>query len=185
MSQHVKAGFLYTDSAEVREDGTNVTYREGWAFGYGSYTDVEYRGKVYKSANGPNINPKTIRHIVSAPNHIRAWRKAFYESIGGHNQELHIADDYELMVRTFLKTLMVRAPKLCYIQYSGNTAQQVRNRDIQRHVRSIRVHYDRAIHDRLLELGFDDFVWDEEHGCSDYRAPNPEMESPVNLMARV
>ena len=47
--QFAEAGFLYTDCAEIYEDGTNFTYREGWAFGYGSYTDVEYKGKLYKA----------------------------------------------------------------------------------------------------------------------------------------
>jgi glycosyltransferase involved in cell wall biosynthesis len=183
--QFPEAGFLYTDCAEIYENGASHTYREGWAFGYGSYTDVEYKGKLYKSANAPNINAKTIRHIVSTPNHIRAWRKSFYESIGGHNKELHVADDYEIIVRTFLKTRMIRVPKLCYIQYISNTAQQVRNKDIQRHVRSIRVHYDRMIHDRLLELGCEDFIWDEKKGCSNYNIFNPKVESHATLIAKV
>ena len=183
--QFPEAGFLYTDCAEILEDGTNFTYRDGWAFGYGSYTDVEYKGKLYKSGKGGNINAKTIRHIISAPNHIRAWRKSFYESIGGHNKELHVADDYEIMVRTFLKTRMVWVPKLCYLQYISNTAQQVRNKDIHRHVRSIRVHYDRMIHDRFLELGCEDFIWDEKNGWSDYNIPNPKVESHVTLIANL
>jgi O-antigen biosynthesis protein len=183
--QFPEAGFLYTDCAEIFEDGTNFTYRKGWAFGYGSYTDVEYKGKLYKSGNAPNMNAKTIRHIISMPNHIRAWRRSFYESIGGHNKELHVADDYEIMVRTFLRTRMVRVPKLCYIQYISNTAQRVRNKDIQRHVRSIRVHYDRVIHDRLLQLGCDDFIWDEKNGCSNYEIPNPGVESHATLIAHV
>jgi len=183
--QFPEAGFLYTDCAEVYEDGTNFTYRDGWAFGYGSYTDVEYKGKLYKSGSAGNINAKTIRHIISTPNHIRAWKKSFYESIGGHNKELHVADDYEIMVRTFLKTRMIRVPKLCYIQYISNTAQQVRNKDIHRHVRSIRVHYDRMIHDRLLELGREDFIWDEKNRCSDFNLPNPKLEPHVTLVANV
>jgi glycosyltransferase involved in cell wall biosynthesis len=181
-----EAGFLYTDCAEVYENGASHTYREGWAFGYGSYTDVEYKGKLYKSGSAGNINAKTIRHIVSTPNHIRAWRKSFYESIGGHNKELHVADDYEIMVRTFLNTRMVRVPKLCYLQYiSDNTVQRLRNEDIQRHVRSIRVHYDRMIHDRFLELGCEDFTWDEKKGCSDHNIPNPKVEPHVTLIANV
>jgi len=40
------AGFLYTDCAEIIEDGTNFTYRKGWGFGYGSYTDVESKGQT-------------------------------------------------------------------------------------------------------------------------------------------
>jgi hypothetical protein len=167
------------------EDGTSFTYRDGWAFGYGSYTDVEYHGRLYKSGSAGNINAKTIRHIVSTPNHIRAWRKAFYDSIGGHNRELPVADDYEIIVRTFLKTRMVRVPKLCYLQHIGNTAQQVRNKEIQRQVRSIRVHYDRMIHERLLELGCDDFAWDEKNACSDHTLPNPKVESHATLLANL
>ena len=183
--QFPEAGFVYTDCAEIFEDGRSYTYRDGWAFGYGSYADVEYKGRRYKSANACNINAKTIRHIISSPNHIRAWRKAFYGSIGGHNRELHVADDYEIIVRTFLKTRMVRVPKLCYLQYIGHTAQESRNGDIHRHVRSIRAHYDRRIHERLLELGCEDFAWSEEKGCSDYRLPNPGIESHATLTARV
>ena len=183
--QFAEAGFLYTDCAEIYEDGTNFTYRQGWAFGYGSYTDVEYKGKIYKSGSGGNINAKTIRHIISSPNHIRAWKKPFYESIGGHNKELHVADDYELIVRTFLRTRIVRVPKLCYLQYISNSAQEKRNKDIHRHVSAIRIHYDKPIHDRLLELGCEDFVWNEEKGCSDLSLPNPKKESHVTFMANV
>jgi hypothetical protein len=183
--QFPEAGFLYTDCAEIYENGTSHTYRKGWAFGYGSYSDVEYKGKLYKSGSAGNLNAKAIRHIVSSPNHIRAWRKSFYESIGGHNKELHVGDDYEIMVRTFLKTRMIRVPELCYIQYISNTAQQTRNKDIHRHVRSMRGHYDRMIHERLLELGCEDFVWDEESGCSNYNIPNPKVESHATLIANV
>jgi O-antigen biosynthesis protein len=183
--QFPEAGFLYSHCAEVLENGTNHAYRDGWAFGYGSYTDVEYRGKLYKAGSAGNINAKTIRHIVSCPNHVRAWRKSFYESTGGHNKELHVADDYELMVRSFLNTRIVRIPRLCYIQYLGNSAQKARNGDIHRHVRSIRNYYDEMIHERLLELGCEDFAWDETNGRSDYRLPNPEVESHATLIADV
>ncbi len=183
--QFPEAGFLYTDCAEIYGNGVSRTYREGWAFGYGSYADVEYRGKRYQSGNTGNINAKTIRHIVSAPNHIRAWRKPFYESIGGHNKELHVADDYEIVVRSFLKTRMIRVPKLCYLQHIGHSAQETRNRDIHRHVRAIRHHYDRMIHERLLDLGCEDFIWDDENGCSDFHIPNPTVESHAAWIADV
>jgi glycosyltransferase involved in cell wall biosynthesis len=183
--QFPEAEFLYTDCAEIHPNGTSHTYRKGWAFGYGSYIDVDYKGNLYKSGNAGNINAKTIRHIVSAPNHIRAWRKSFYESIGGHNKELHVADDYEIVVRTFLNTRMIRVPKLCYLQYIGDSAQAARNKDIQRHVKSITLHYDRVIHDRLLVLGCEDFVWDEMKGCSDFNIPNPKIERYAALIAHV
>jgi len=80
---------------------------------------------------------------------------------------------------------MVRVPKLCYLQVIGHTAQESRNGDIHRHVRSIRVHYDRMIHERLLELGCEDFAWVEAKGCSDYLLPNPGIESHATLIAGV
>ena len=89
------------------------------------------------------------------------------------------------MVRTFLKTRMIKVPRLCYLQYIGNTAQRERNQDIHRHVRSIRTHYEKMIHERFLELGCDDFAWDEKNACSDYRLPNPARESHATLIANV
>ena len=132
------AGFVYTDFAECLETGEPVQYGDGWGFGYGSYRREFYKNREYLVVNAPNINPKNIRHIVSAPNHIRAWRASLYREIGGHNHLIHVADDYELMVRTFLSTRMVRVPKMCYIQYrniDGNTHSD-RNKEIQRLVRS-------------------------------------------------
>jgi len=178
---HPEAGFVYTDGAECAEDGAPVTYGPGWGMGYGKYKDDVIGGIKYQSIISPNINPKTIRHIVAAPNHIRAWRKSFYDDIGGHRDLLHVADDYELMVRTFLRTRMVRINKTCYIQYrnsDGNTSLGVRNRDIQRLVRYIEMSNDEAIHKRFLELGVDDFVW-KEGETTFFRLqniPNPEVE---------
>ena len=181
--QFPEGGFLYTDCAEVYEDGNLVRYGEGWGFGYGSYRNEMYRGRNLLVTNAANINPKTIRHIVAAPNHIRAWRRSTYLEIGGHCRDVHVADDYEIMVRTFLKTRMIRVPRLGYIQYMNATGnvQRQRNQEIQRLVRMFRQAYDRKIHERFLELGVDDFVWDDENGRSDLEVENPEIESHCTL----
>ena len=101
---------------------------------------------------------------MAAPNHIRSWRATTYAEIGGHGDYIHVADDYELMVRTFLNTRMCRIPEMCYVQYRnygvGNTHQS-RNSEIQRLVRYFSTFYDKMIHERFLELGVDDFVWQE------------------------
>jgi O-antigen biosynthesis protein len=153
--------FVYSDCVEVFESGECINYGEGFSFGYGSYRDEEYNGIVYKAMNTSNINPKTIRHIVGVPNHFRAWDRKFYHQIGGHNRRLTIADDYELIVRTFLETKMLRIPKLLYIQYyhNNNTQNQTRA-DIQRRVRSIRDFYNERINKRFLELGVKDWAYD-------------------------
>jgi glycosyltransferase involved in cell wall biosynthesis len=168
---HPECGFVYTDFAECFEDGSPVTYGQNtglkppntdWGFGYGSYRFENYNGMKFAVVNAPNINAKTIRHIVAAPNHIRSWRKSTYVEIGGHNDLVHVADDYEIMVRTFLNTRMCRVPQLGYIQYrnfeGGNTHRHW-NKEIQRLVRHFSYLYDRNIHDRLLDLGVSDWVW--------------------------
>jgi glycosyltransferase involved in cell wall biosynthesis len=148
------AGFVYTDCAEINEDHTSLMYGEGFAMGYGSYRSETHLGREYQIAVTPNINPATIRHIVGVPNHIRAWRKDIYHAIGGHNRRLTIADDYELVIRTFLATKMVRIPMGCYLQfqYGGNT-QNAARADIQRRVRTISDFYNNQIKERFEELG--------------------------------
>ena len=113
------AGFVYTDCAEVFEDGRNAYYDQGYAFGFGSYRNEFYRGREYLVTNYPSINAKTVRHIVGMPNHIRAWRRAAYQAAGGHASAVHVADDFELCIRTFLTTRMVHVRRFGYIHTSA------------------------------------------------------------------
>jgi glycosyltransferase involved in cell wall biosynthesis len=179
------AGFFYTDCAEVFENGENATYGEGWGFGFGSYRVETLNGHDYMVTNYPDINAKTIRHIVGVPNHLRAWTREAYHASGGHNPEVHVCDDYELILRTFLTTRMVHIQRFGYIQYyntssSGNT-QQERNAEIQRLVKYFRHAYNDRIHERFVELGVDDFIW-REGGQLDWDTPNPVKTPIANLL---
>jgi glycosyltransferase involved in cell wall biosynthesis len=153
--------FVYSDFAEIDENHNSLTYGDSFSFNYGSYRDEEYNGRVYKTVNTSGINPKTIRHIVGVPNHFRAWERFFYHSIGGHNRRLSIADDYELIVRTFLHTKMVRIPKLLYLQfYHNSNTQNATRKDIQRRVRTISNFYNERIKNRFEELGVRDWAYE-------------------------
>jgi glycosyltransferase involved in cell wall biosynthesis len=157
-----EAGFAYSDCAEILDTGENATYPDGYAFGFGSYRYEDYRGHTYAVANYPSVNAKTTRHIVGMPNHARAWTREAYYAAGGHNPEVHVADDYELCIRTFLTTRMVHIKRLGYIQHistSGSNTQRVRNKEIQRLVRYFAYQYDQQIHERFEELEVDDYIW--------------------------
>lgn len=149
-------GFVYSDCVEY--DVVNkysLTYPDGFAFGFESHYD--YLG--YKPYTVAPINPLTIRHIVSIPNHVRAWRSVIYRMIGGHNRLMRICDDYELIVRTFLHTKFMYIPKMLYIQrYDGNNSQnQSDNRaDIQYRVNEIVSFYNPHITLRFEQLGIED-----------------------------
>lgn len=126
-------GFVYSDWCELLPDGTSGRYPKGWAFGYGSDYWSDEHGVWVMSA--PELNATTLGHIVSAPNHVRAWRASVYREVGGHDPSLAIADDYDLCVRTALATRCVHIPRMLYRQHiSPTTAQRVRNAAIQSEV---------------------------------------------------
>jgi glycosyltransferase involved in cell wall biosynthesis len=176
------AGFAYTDCAEViGDEHENASYPDGWGFGYGSYRSEFWRGRDYLVSNYPDINSKTIRHIVGVPNHARAWKADFYKSIGGHNRNLFVADDYELLVRTWLSTAMVHIQRFGYIQYHHeNNTQKKRNAEIQNLVALIHQSYEENIHQRFLELGILDFIWND--GMLDWSIVNPEENLAANYI---
>ena len=158
-NHYPQCGFFYTNCREVDEAGNTLKYPEGFAFGYGKYNEEGDSICV-------GINPKTIRHIVGVPNHIRAWRRDTYQRIGGHSRRLTIADDYELIVRTFLNTKFCHIDALGYIQYiynneSGQNTHDATRGDIQRRVRSIANHYNHDIAQRFYQLGVRDWAYKE------------------------
>lgn len=179
------AGFAYTDCAEVFEDGVSHVYGDTFAFGYGSYREEQYRGLAYLVANYPSLNSKTVRHIVGMPNHARAWRREAYEAIGGYGSEIHVADDYEICLRTFLATRMIHVQRFGYKQYlsrDGANTQHRRNKEIQHLVRVFEQRYEEEIHARFVALGVDDFLW--SNGQLNWSAPNPEQTPFANYVWR-
>jgi glycosyltransferase involved in cell wall biosynthesis len=173
------AGFMYSDVCELYDDGEMKTYDHDYSgnwyarpdnyfdFGYAGHSYVVADDKTYINHHYPDINPLTIRFNISMPNHVRVWKKEVYDQIGGHNINTPIADDYELIVRTFLNTEMVHVKKMLYLQWNNrNSAVDNNSVDINRRSRLIRDHYDFQIHQRILELGKHDWNWDDSVGHS-------------------
>ena len=142
-------GFVYSDWTEILPDGQSGKYPDGWAFGFGEhYWDENLQLWGSRVAE---INATTLGHIVSAPNHVRAWRASVYRELGGHNPQLEIADDYELVVRTSLVTEFAHIPKVIYKQHvGGHTAQRQQNDKIQQYVAAISEKYKQDIEEKYL-----------------------------------
>jgi glycosyltransferase involved in cell wall biosynthesis len=132
-------GFVWSDCCELLPDGNSGRYPEGWAWGYGTdYWDDQHGVWAMRVP----MNRTTLSHIVSVPNHVRAWRTSVYHAVGGHNPNLVIADDYELIVRTALQTRCHHVPKMLYKQHIGShTAQRERNALIQQLVPMIHAQF--------------------------------------------
>ena len=93
---------------------------------------------------------------------LKDFRIKFYHSVGGHNKTTPVADDLEIIIRSFLYTKIIHVKKCLYLQYNNRNSTVDNNAtDINRRARLIRDFYDKAIHNRILELGFKDWNWDE------------------------
>lgn len=173
------AGFLYSDVCEMYEDGEMKTYDHDWSgnwyarhdnyfdFGYAGHTWVNVDKKDILAHWYPDINPLSIRFNISMPDHVRMWERNLYNQIGGHNKNTPVADDLEILIRTFLNTRMIHVKKVLYFQYNNRNSTVDNNAtDINRRARLIRDYYDLAIHNRIQELGFHDWNWDDELGHS-------------------
>jgi len=146
------ADFAYSDTAEFK-DGTWEPNVYGTAFGWSSY-EVEFQGHKLLGQPTPPVTPHNMRLIDFAPNHFRAFRKDAYWSVGGHNPNLPVADDHELMLKFFLKGLVFRHVPECLYFYRVHQAQTVsqKNALIRQKTEEL---YDRHIFD-LAEKFSDD-----------------------------
>ena len=167
------AGFMYSEVCELFDDGEMKYYTDVWgengyanpengfncAYGIHQWIDVE--GEKFLSHRYSDINPLSIRYNFSMPNHVRSWRRDVYFKVGGHNKRLPVADDFELIVRTFLETKFIHVKKLLYLQYNNKNSTVDNNvTDINRRARLIKDHFDQKIHQRILDLGHKDWMWD-------------------------
>ena len=170
-------------------DGMPMQYDEGlFALGQAKYGKHMINGVEYNISETADVNALTVRHIVGLPNHVRCWKKEFYHRIGGHNTELSVMDDMDLLIRTFLNTRMCKIPKVLYIQHEGtrkdnngrgSTTQGNRLSEIRRVGALLKTKYDPQIHKRIKELGFDDFIWvgSDEDGHSEIRITTEKFPS--------
>jgi hypothetical protein len=152
-------GMFYTDWAELVDGVDDQWYGDTFAFNFGHYVTQNVDGAKRLVAVSPELNGHTVRHIVSMPNHLRAWRTDFYRSIGGHNPNLPIADDYELTLRSFLATRIVHIHHCSYIQHfrsDNSNTQFARFASIQSAVKAISEIYEYDIRRRLTDLNLRD-----------------------------
>lgn len=125
--QDQEIGFVYSDAAIYDDNFVPYLAEHGW-----TYYHYKFRDKNLCVMNSWRPTSQALSYIWYAPDHVRSWRKSVYQSIGGHNVELGICDDHELMIRTYLNTKMYHIQKPLYIYrvYGDNTYLE-RNAQIQ------------------------------------------------------
>lgn len=111
--QDKEVGFAYSEDLlyDMRGDEYKIPWNpeNGW-----TYKWMEFRGEQFIKIDAFPATSHSIGIIWYAPDHVRAWRKSVYQELGGHNPELNICDDHELVIRSYLKTKFCFIPKVLY-----------------------------------------------------------------------
>ena len=92
-------------------------------YGWKTYP-VTFQGHELRAHVQPPATPQNLRRVEWSPNHLRAWHKDAYWKVGGHNADLPVIDDHELIVRMFLAGLRFKHIPEClyfYRVHNGNT----------------------------------------------------------------
>lgn len=145
--------FFYSESFEIKPDGSSHLYSPY----YGWETATKDRnGKPQEYNLSFPVNPNSLRQIFWAPNHVRAWTKEAYDAIGGHDKDLEVGDDHDLIMRFYIAYgragfYQHDEPLYIYRVHPGNTFQEKAQKIAEQSWNN----YDRHMHKILLRWAED------------------------------
>jgi predicted SAM-dependent methyltransferase len=142
------AQFVYSDAADFgRGEPTyhNHETQKAWKSNGWKFYDHKITSRLRQLAELETTNvlvprswpasPQSLSQIHWAPNHLRAWRRSAYLQLGGHDKDLTVCDDHELLIRTALRygfEAMLHIPRCLYLyRVTGENTWIQRNADIQ------------------------------------------------------
>ncbi|WP_133913124.1 glycosyltransferase [Streptomyces sp. NBC_00582] len=119
---HPEAVFVYSNTAQITEDGGRDETRFDETFGW-QYEDVTVDGRRLLQVVSLAPTPHNVAYIWYAPNHVRAFRKESYEKAGGYDASRTVLDDQDLMCRLFHLGDFHHINRCLYLQrvHSANT----------------------------------------------------------------
>jgi len=140
-----KVGFVYTNCLIYdTRGGDKIFYNEdcGWNNDW-----MEFRGEEYYAPDTFEPTSRSMSYLWYAPDHVRAWRGSVYRAIGGHDASYEVADDADLLCRTYLATKMVHIPEtLYYYRVVGDDNTYVRrNKELQQGIKEVFLKYARTL----------------------------------------
>tara|TARA_R100000030_G_scaffold86654_1_gene70117 strand:+ start:1318 stop:2559 length:1242 start_codon:yes stop_codon:yes gene_type:complete len=142
-------GFVYTDVIPYHMTDEFVPYNaeHGW-----KYHMLNWRDKDRYIMHSFQPTSHSLAYIWYAPDHVRSWRSDIYRSIGGHDVNLSICDDHELLIRTYLVTEMFLVNKPLYVyRITGDNTWLDRNQAIQDETRRLGHQWSQALAERDAE----------------------------------
>lgn len=145
---HPDVGFVYSDNAKLNENFKPYNTAYGW-----KHQKISYNGKSLWVPQSFEPSSHSVSLIWFAPDHVRSWRKEIYHKVGGHNDNLSILDDQELIIRTYLITKFYHIPEPLYIyRIHGENTWLERNKEIQTGTVQLRNKWIQSLAERDAEL---------------------------------
>jgi glycosyltransferase involved in cell wall biosynthesis len=121
-------GFVYSDDAILADNFQPFNPSGGWTWDW-----FEWNGKKLLTHHSFPPTGAAMGMIYYAPDHVRSWRRIVYTEVGGHDVNLSILDDQDLMIRTYMVTKFKHIPKVLYIyRVHGDNTWIERNEAIQK-----------------------------------------------------
>ena len=122
--------FCYSNASELDHDFEPFTYSANYGWQDRPFV---YKGRTIKEQLSFEPTAVSFSKIWFAPNHVRAWKKSFYEKIGGYNKNMDVLDDQDILSRTYIHGNVKHINKCLYIYYrhKDNTCYGEKNKFIQ------------------------------------------------------
>lgn len=155
------AGFVFSDVAvfKSKAGGNAVEYlpftyssQHGW-----QEYNVSVYGHKLLATRTFDITPRSLAEIYYCPDHVRAWSRKAYYAAGGHNSDLSVCDDHELMIKTYLTGAPFKHTGGCHYLYRMFTQNTVvlRNKLIQDTTRKLKeTHFEALIASWVQRTGY-------------------------------
>ncbi len=141
------AGFVYSDAAVFRYRREHDRHHFNQFTYSGSHGWEHYPIKIYGrellATRAFDVSPRSLCEIFYAPDHVRCWSRSTYHKAGGHNPDLSVCDDHELMIKSYLTGDRFQHTGGCnylYRNFSANTVH-VRSKKIQNITRTLKEKY--------------------------------------------
>ena len=132
--------FCYSNDADLDVNLEPFTYSSyyGW-----EERPFEYKGRTIKEQISFSPTAASFSKIWFAPNHVRSWRKSFYEKIGGYDKTMDVLDDQDILCRTYIHGNVKLIDKCLYVYYRHpeNTCYGEKNKFIQTETLNIHDQY--------------------------------------------
>lgn len=147
-----EVGFVYSNSIHTTGDFQRTerfSSVQGW-----QYRETKFRDNVVDEYVSFSPTPEAVSRIWFAPNHLRAFRRTVYDSVGGYDRTMRVLDDGDLMCRMYIAAPFLHLDKPLYIyRIHGQNSWLKHNAEIQQNVMRIYRQY-------ILEMAR---VWSERN----------------------